>query len=403
VLRYAAFTDHGGGGNPAGVVLDAAGLDEAARLAIAARVGYSETAFAEAAGGAGQYRVRYFSPRAEVAFCGHATIAAAVAIAERDGPGLLHFDTLAGPVAVRTSPTPAGLTATLTSVPARTRPVQAAELEAALAALRWRGEDLDPRYPAHVAYAGNDHLILAVRDRARQAADAACLSAGWLRARKLPRCWASWFHAGWPRPASSSDRSILRHGAYGHGDRIGSRPYRWGCARCPRSSPSLSVMSSVDSACRNWLRAEGLGFGVWCRGAGPARLDASPADPGRRDAHVHIASAARPRLQMRSILKAPHFTLVGYRVRVTLHQDAPAFTERLVEVVDFEADPPVGVHGQPLPDGSRPRDRPGTGSSRSWTGHRYRPYDPGAGKEHQHAIHRLLLRVHPGRRRDLRS
>ena len=39
VLRYAAFTDHGGGGNPAGVVLDAAGLDEAARLAIAARVG----------------------------------------------------------------------------------------------------------------------------------------------------------------------------------------------------------------------------------------------------------------------------------------------------------------------------------------------------------------------------
>ena len=111
VLRYAAFTDHGGGGNPAGVVLDAAGLDEAARLAMAARVGYSETAFVEAAGGGGQYRIRYFSPKSEVAFCGHATIATAVAIAERDGPGLLHFDTLAGPVAVRTSPAPAGLTA----------------------------------------------------------------------------------------------------------------------------------------------------------------------------------------------------------------------------------------------------------------------------------------------------
>ena len=48
VLRYAAFTDHGRGGNPAGVVLDAAGLDDPARLAIAARVGYSETAFVEA-------------------------------------------------------------------------------------------------------------------------------------------------------------------------------------------------------------------------------------------------------------------------------------------------------------------------------------------------------------------
>ena len=170
VLRYAAFTYHGGGGNPAGVVLDAAGLDEAARLAVAARVGYSETAFAEAAGGAGQYRIRYFSPKAEVAFCGHATIATAVAIAERDGPGTLRFDTLAGPVTVRTSPDPAGLTATLTSVPTHTRPAQAAELAAALAALRWRAEDLDPRYPAHIAYAGNDHLILAARDRARLAA-----------------------------------------------------------------------------------------------------------------------------------------------------------------------------------------------------------------------------------------
>jgi hypothetical protein len=61
----------------------------------------------------------------------------------------------------------------------------------------------------------------------------------------------------------------------------------------------------VDSACRTWLRAEGLGFGVWRQGAGPARLDASPADPGRHDAHVHVAGAARPRLEVRSVLKAP--------------------------------------------------------------------------------------------------
>ena len=100
------------------------------------------------------------------------------------------------------------------------------------------------------------------------------------------------------------------------------------------------------SACRDWLRAEGLGFGAGCPGAGPARLDASPADPGRRDAHVHVAGAARPRLEARPILKAPHFTLAGDRVRVTVHQDAPAFTVRLVEVAGFEADLPVGVHGQ---------------------------------------------------------
>ena len=45
VLRYAAFTDSGKGGNPAGVVLDARSLSEAGMLAIAQEVGYSETAF----------------------------------------------------------------------------------------------------------------------------------------------------------------------------------------------------------------------------------------------------------------------------------------------------------------------------------------------------------------------
>jgi PhzF family phenazine biosynthesis protein len=167
VLRYAAFTDHGRGGNPAGVVLDATALDDASRLAVAAHVGYSETAFVEAAGDSGQYRVRYFSPQAEVAFCGHATIATAVAIAERDGPGLLQFSTLVGLIAVQTTADPTGVTATLTSVPTRTRPAEAEELGAALTALRWQHDDLDPRYPAHVAYAGNDHLVLAVQDRAR--------------------------------------------------------------------------------------------------------------------------------------------------------------------------------------------------------------------------------------------
>src|SRR5450759_1818826 len=164
VLRYAAFTDQGSGGNPAGVLLDADGVDDGVRLTVAAQVGYSATAFVEAQVGRGQYRVRYFSTQAEVAFCGHATIAAAIAIADRDGPGLLQFSTLAGPIAVQTSVTSDGVTATLTSVPTRTRAAQAQELDAALAALGWQRSDLDPHYPAHVAYAGNDHLVLAVRE-----------------------------------------------------------------------------------------------------------------------------------------------------------------------------------------------------------------------------------------------
>lgn len=169
VLRYAAFTHDSAGGNPAGVVLNAERLEDADRLGVAAEVGYSETAFAEASSQPGRYRVRYFSPRAEVAFCGHATIATAVALAERRGPGELIFETLAGPIPVRTETTPAGYTATLTSVPTRTRAVESGELDAALAALGWQQADLDARYPAHVAYAGNEHLILAVSSRARLA------------------------------------------------------------------------------------------------------------------------------------------------------------------------------------------------------------------------------------------
>lgn len=132
-------------------MLNADSPDDAGRLAVAAQIGYSETAFIEAGPQQGKYRVRYFSPRAEVAFCGHATIATAVALAERRGPGDLIFDTLAGPIPVHTEATPAGYTATLTSVPTRTRAAEAGELDAALAALRWQHADLDPRYPAHIA------------------------------------------------------------------------------------------------------------------------------------------------------------------------------------------------------------------------------------------------------------
>jgi PhzF family phenazine biosynthesis protein len=102
ILRYTAFSSSPAGGNPAGVVLDAAGVSDADMSRTAADVGYSETAFVwpEPDGG---FRIRYFSPRIEVPFCGHATIAAAVAYAERHGAGPFHLDTRGGPVEVTTS------------------------------------------------------------------------------------------------------------------------------------------------------------------------------------------------------------------------------------------------------------------------------------------------------------
>ncbi|MGX1025972.1 PhzF family phenazine biosynthesis protein [Streptomyces ambofaciens] len=171
ILRYSAFTHDPAGGNPAGVVLDASGLDDTAMLAIAAEVGYSETAFVtDGDVERRRFRVRYFSPLAEVAFCGHATVALAVALAERLGPGEVVLDTPAGEIPVSTAADASGaVRATLTSVPTRSRPALPAERDAALRALGWTAADLDPALPAHVAFGGNDHLVLAAASRARLA------------------------------------------------------------------------------------------------------------------------------------------------------------------------------------------------------------------------------------------
>ncbi|MGI5353080.1 PhzF family phenazine biosynthesis isomerase [Streptomyces sp. CA-250714] len=171
VLRYTAFTSDPSGGNPAGVVLDAAGLDEQQMLAIAAEVGYSETAFVTAWDTRQRrFTLRYFSPLAEVAFCGHATVAVSVELAERIGTGELVFDTPAGEIRVGTVADGNGaVRATLTSVPTRSRPALDAEVDATLAALGWARADLDAALPPHVAFGGNEHLVLAAGSRARLA------------------------------------------------------------------------------------------------------------------------------------------------------------------------------------------------------------------------------------------
>ncbi|EHM24739.1 MULTISPECIES: PhzF family phenazine biosynthesis protein [Streptomyces] len=169
ILRYTAFSADPEGGNPAGVVLDASGLDEEAMLAVAAELGYSESAFLTERTGEGAYTIRYFSPKAEVPFCGHATVATALALAERDGPGELAFATAAGPVPVTVAREGGELRATLTSVTPRVEEIDAADLTEALAALDWAAAGLDPALPPRIAYAGARHLVLAAATRERLA------------------------------------------------------------------------------------------------------------------------------------------------------------------------------------------------------------------------------------------
>ena len=170
VERWSAFTMDPAGGNPAGVVVTEAQLERDEMQRIAADVGYSETAFLvpEAPG---RWWCRYFAPAAEVPFCGHATIASAVALAAVD-PELddIVLATSVGEVAVaidRTGPT---VRAELTSPAAAVAAIDEDALDALLDCFGWDREVLDPALPPAVGFGGAHHPVVALRDRATLAA-----------------------------------------------------------------------------------------------------------------------------------------------------------------------------------------------------------------------------------------
>jgi PhzF family phenazine biosynthesis protein len=165
ILRYAAFADDSEGGNPAGVVLDARTLDDAAMQRIAAEVDYAETAFVTGET-AGARALRYFSPIAEVPFCGHATVATAIAIAEREGVGTLRFSTPVGEILIETSADEAGLRAAFTSVDTDVAHFPEFVLEALLELIGVDRTELDERYPPRLAFAGNWHPVITITSRA---------------------------------------------------------------------------------------------------------------------------------------------------------------------------------------------------------------------------------------------
>jgi PhzF family phenazine biosynthesis protein len=177
VLEYAAFTDDPSGGNPAGVVPVADGMTEEQMQSEATRLGHSETAFVTRRSALVEpgpvppertFDVRYFSPLAEVAFCGHATVAAGVVLGQTLGEGPLLLHTAAGPVSVEVARRADGLLeAELTSVEPYLEEVAPDVLDQALRVLGWRRNELDHTLPARIAFAGVRHLVLGAASRAR--------------------------------------------------------------------------------------------------------------------------------------------------------------------------------------------------------------------------------------------
>jgi PhzF family phenazine biosynthesis protein len=163
VHHIAAFTDGPNGGNPAGVVLCEALPEAGTMRAIAAEVGYSETAFA-APGDVG-WRVRYFAPEVEVDFCGHATIAVGAALANRKGSGAFVLQLNHTQITVDGHRSTIGWEASFRSPPTHSRDVPALVVDEALQLFGLARHDLDERIPPAIANGGSDHLVLGLRDR----------------------------------------------------------------------------------------------------------------------------------------------------------------------------------------------------------------------------------------------
>jgi PhzF family phenazine biosynthesis protein len=164
ILKIAAFSYQGEGGNPAGVVFCDIMPAVEKMLEVAKQVGYSETAFLVKQDHG--WRVRYFAPEREVAFCGHATIALGAVLGERFGEGKYKLYLNESEISVSAEKSDTGvLTATLQSPETWSKDAPWEYVDKVLSAFNLHNGNLDPALPIRFAFAGIKHLILAVKDR----------------------------------------------------------------------------------------------------------------------------------------------------------------------------------------------------------------------------------------------
>jgi PhzF family phenazine biosynthesis protein len=161
-----AFTREPFTGNPTGVVLNADALSDAQMLAVARELNNAETAFILAADGADHsVRARFFTPRTETGFVGHATVGAQYVLSRRpEAPRRQRQKSKAGivdvevrgtgddrSVAIRRSPPPLG------------RELNDRERLAVLDALALASESLDSRMALRIAGGSGARLLIGVR------------------------------------------------------------------------------------------------------------------------------------------------------------------------------------------------------------------------------------------------
>jgi PhzF family phenazine biosynthesis protein len=166
VHQVDAFTRTQFTGNPAGVVLNADGLEDAQMLAIARELNNADTAFILSPDGPDhEVRAKFFTPRVEAGFVGHATVAAHYVMSRRRS----HFERLrqkskAGIVEIDVRGTGDDRRIAIRQPrPPVGRELNDRERLAVLDALALATDDLDLRCPIRIAGSGSTRLIVGVR------------------------------------------------------------------------------------------------------------------------------------------------------------------------------------------------------------------------------------------------
>ncbi|MGC1495325.1 MAG: PhzF family phenazine biosynthesis protein [Sulfitobacter sp.] len=163
-IRISSFSSKGKGGNPAGVVISDSLPNADQMQMIAADLGYSETAFAAPDGDA--WRVRYYAPVGEVAFCGHATIALGAALGAQNGAGRFDLNLRDAQISVEAMQDGDTWAAALQSPETWSKPLPDVVCTGLLDLFGISEDELDLAVPPTLAFAGVQHAVLALKDRA---------------------------------------------------------------------------------------------------------------------------------------------------------------------------------------------------------------------------------------------
>jgi PhzF family phenazine biosynthesis protein len=160
-----AFTRQRFTGNPAGVVLNADGLGDLEMLAIARELNNADTAFILSADHPDHdLRARFFTPRTEVGFVGHATVAAHYVLSRLHGGGSRRQRSKGGLVEIEVRGDGEDRRiAVRQSCPPLGRELNERERLAVLDALALASDDLDARCPMRIVGSGSTRLMVGVR------------------------------------------------------------------------------------------------------------------------------------------------------------------------------------------------------------------------------------------------